>query len=295
MKKLILLSALFGTMLFGCKEDNGTDTTPTQEEFLASTEKQNRNVVLEDMTGVRCGYCPDGHQRAADLLAANPGRVSVVAVHTGSYADPQAGWGNYTNSYGNDIRAQTKLTGYPAGTVNRQYFASYNQGGGTAMSRGQWATAAAEIMAEASPVNLGAKATYNSTTKELAVKIDMYYTGDQSANENRLNVALCQNNMKTTHADYSLPSPYIHNDYVMNHTMRDYLTGPWGELVPSEKTTEGSKYSVTYKYDVPGDYNGATVPPGGGEVVPADLEVTIFVAKGQQNIITGITVPVTVQ
>ncbi|MFT5725002.1 MAG: hypothetical protein ACI9JN_002125 [Bacteroidia bacterium] len=293
MKKIFLLSILASVVMFGCK-DEGVTTTPgtstSSNPTMASMEKSNRNAVLEDFTGVRCGYCPDGHRIANDLLVNNPDRFMVIAVNAGGYAAPASGWANFTSSYGQAFVDQSGVTGYPAGTMNRQYFAgkAQNKGTGLAMSRNHWTTTAAEILADESPVNIGAKAVFNSAKSELTVTYEVYYTGDESANENFVNIALLQSGMVANQSGGGA-------SYVHKHVLRDLLTGPWGTVVPSESTAEGKWYTETVAYDVPTDYNGAVIPPGGGSVVPEDLDIVIFVARGRTDIITGIHVDVTVE
>lgn len=291
MKKIFLLSVLASVVMFGCK-DEGTTTTPgtSNNPTMASMEKSNRNAVLEDFTGVRCGYCPDGHRIANDILINNPDRFMYIGVNAGSYANPAAGWANFTNSYGQDLVNQSGVAGYPAGTMNRQYFPgkAQNKGTGLAMSRGYWAETAAAVMAEESPVNIGGKAVFNKAKSTLTVTYEVYYTGDESANENRVNIALLQSGLVANQSGGG-------QNYVHKNVMRDFLTGPWGHEVPSENTAEGKWYTETVEYDVPADYNGAVIPPGGGSVVPEDLDVVIFVARGRTDIITGLHVPVTIE
>ena len=52
-----------------------------QSEQFVSTTPSNKNVVLEEYTGVNCTYCPDGHKIANQIVAANPDRVFVINVH----------------------------------------------------------------------------------------------------------------------------------------------------------------------------------------------------------------------
>jgi hypothetical protein len=292
MKKIFLLSVLASVVMFGCK-DEGSTTTPggsSNNPTMASMENSNRNAVLEDFTGVRCGYCPDGHRIANDLLLNNPDRFMVIGVNAGGYAAPAAGWANFTNSYGQDLVNQSGVAGYPAGTMNRQLFMgkSQDKGTGLAMSRNHWATTAAAVMAEESPVNIGAKAVFNTAKSEMTVTYEVYYTGDESANSNFVNVCLLQSGMKAKQSGGTA-------DYTHKHVMRDLLTGPWGIEVPSESTAEGKWHTETVTYDVPADYNGAVIPPGGGVVVPEDLDIVVFVARGHTDIITGIHVDVTVE
>ena len=59
-----------------------------QSQSIVSTTPENKNAVLEEMTGIYCTFCPDGHVIALALKAANPNDVVLVNVHVGGYADP---------------------------------------------------------------------------------------------------------------------------------------------------------------------------------------------------------------
>lgn len=61
-----------------------------------STEPANRNVIIEEFTGRNCGYCPDGHRIANEIMANNPGRVWAINVHAGGYAPTS--YPNFNNS-----------------------------------------------------------------------------------------------------------------------------------------------------------------------------------------------------
>jgi hypothetical protein len=291
MKKISLMILVLGFIgISACKKETTTTTTPTNPAatFLAPTTQMKKSAVLEDFTGVRCGYCPDGHAVAKALETANPGKVVVICVHTGSYADPSAGWANFTTPFGSAIAGQTGLTGYPAGTINRQVFSGLGMSaGGTAMGRGNWTSAANQVLLENAPVNIGAKATYNASTKVLTVKVDLYYTANETL-ANNINVAFLQNNVISKQSGGTPDA----NNYVQNNILRHLVTGQWGEVVPAASTKTGTKYSKTYTYTVPADYNGATIPPGGGAVNIANCDVAVFVARGQKEIINAIKVKV---
>ena len=109
---LVVATALT-LVIQSCKKKSTTTTTPPVA-FMASTTPSNRVAVLEDFTGVRCGYCTDGHDRAKAILDANPGKFIIIATNAGSYAAPSNGWADFTTVQGNAINAQAKPAGYPA-------------------------------------------------------------------------------------------------------------------------------------------------------------------------------------
>jgi len=104
-------------------------------QVLVSTVPQQKNVVLEEYTGIHCQYCPDGHAISQAIADANPGRVVLINIHQGSFAVPSAGEPDYRTPFGDALAGQTALTGYPSGTVNRDLF---NGATTTALGRSAW-------------------------------------------------------------------------------------------------------------------------------------------------------------
>ncbi|MFT6166600.1 MAG: hypothetical protein ACJAV5_000210 [Vicingaceae bacterium] len=309
MKKILfILSVGIGAMTFtSCQKETTLNPNPTYIQdaenkdpasggttgggstvaFLASTDPSNRAALLEDFTGVRCGFCPDGHVRAAAAQSElGDDKFIIMAVHTGIYATPQTGWANFTNPYGTAIDAQADVSGYPAGTINRLPASSLGvtgQRGGSAMSRGSWKTAAIAVNAMEAPVNIGAKATIDGNNL-LTVDVDLYYTKGESA-VNNVNVALLQDGLVSRQSG-GTPQ----NAYVQNHVLRDLITGQWGETI-TETTNATSKVSKTFTYTVPSDYNG-TNTEGGGAVVISDLKIVVFVTRGQVDVLNAIEIDI---
>ena len=254
-------------------------------QLPVSTAAENKNVVLEEFTGIHCTYCPDGHLRANQLAAANPGNVVLINIHTGGYANPSAGELDFRTTFGDAIGGQTGLTGYPAGTVNRRNFPGSEMGaaGTTGMGRGDWAPNAPTVLAEASYINLALESSIDASTRVLTVDVEMFETGTAPATYN-LNVALLQDGIEEAQTGSSAnPSQELPNgDYVHNHAFRDFVTtGQWGEVITSAAGVQTRQYTMT----LPADING--IP-----LVLGDLEVVAFIAEGQQNIITGEDGPV---
>lgn len=289
MKKLfktsLLILAAVSITLVGCKKEE-TKKEETPETFYASTTATTKVAVLEDFTGVRCGYCPDGHVRAKAMKDANPTKVIVIAVHGGSYAAPAAGWMDFTTPMAAAFIAQAKVSGYPAGTINRRPAAELGAtaqiAGGMAMSRGSWATSGTVVQAEAAPVNLGGTATWNEASRELTIKVDMYFTSDETVATN-LNVALLQDGIP------SKQSGAATNPYMQDNVLRGMPTGTWGEVVATA-ATKGTKVSKTYVMAIPTEYGSG--PDGGGLADITKMRVAVFAARGQANILNGVEIAI---
>ncbi len=257
-----------------------------QAQLPVSTTPENKNVVLEEFTGIYCVYCPDGHKRAQELADQYPGDVVLINIHTGSYANPQGNDPDFRTPYGAAIASQSGLVGYPAGTVNRRVFPGMeqNSNGGTAMSRSKWAQAAPTVLNEASYANVALEGNLNASGDVLTVNVELYFTGNGAPSYVNLNVAVLQDNVEGPQTGKNAnPDQVLSNgNYNHQHMLRELLTGPWGELITT--TSQGTLVQKTYSYNIPADING--VP-----VVPEDLKVVAFVVEGQQNIVTGANGP----
>ncbi|MDR3046556.1 MAG: Omp28-related outer membrane protein [Bacteroidales bacterium] len=261
MKKLSLFSMVLCLLLSAINAQTFVSTTPS-----------NKNVILEEYTGVNCQYCPDGHRLANQLMATNPNRAWAINIHQGGYANTIP---DYRTDFGDALANQTGLDGYPVGTINRHVFS----GGKTALNRGDWASAAATILAQPSPVNIAAQSTLDFATRQLIVTVEVYYTGSSAVSSNFINVALLQNNILGPQVGSSYnPSQIINGQYSHQHMLRHLLTGQWGDEVTT--TTSGTFVSRTYTYSIPAAIRNVPV-----ELI--DLDVIVFITEGHQEVITG--------
>ena len=242
-------------------------------QTIVSTDSQNKKVILEEYTGIHCTYCPDGHEIAESIKDQYPDDVLLINIHVGGYATPSAGEPDFRTSFGEAIANQSNLTGYPSGSLNRQYFSSLTMNGGTAMGRGGWTTAASQVLNQSAYVNVGVEASINVQNNELTVHVEGYYTGDSPENTNYLNVVLTQNNTLGPQTGGGMGTNYNHM-----HRLVHMLTGQWGEVIST--TSSGSFINETFTYTIPADYNGVGVPL-------SELNVIAFISETQQEIISG--------
>jgi len=242
-------------------------------QTIVSTSPENKKIILEEYTGIYCTYCPDGHAIAQALKDQYPNDVFLINIHTGGYANPQGSDPDFRTDFGAALDAQASVTGYPSGSVNRQYFSDLSMGGGTAMGRGQWNEAASRVLNQSSYVNVGVEASINVQNNELTVHVEGYYTSDSPQSTNYLNIALMQNNTLGPQTGGGMGSDYNHM-----HRLVHMVTGQWGEVIST--TSTGSFIDETFTYTIPSDYNGV-------DVNLSELEVVAFISESQQEIISG--------
>ena len=235
-----------------------------------STEPANRNVILEEFTGRGCGYCTDGHRIANEIMANNPGRVWAINIHAGGYA--QTSYPNMITQDGNTIHGGFSISGYPTGVVNR----STSNG----VDRGQWNSQANNQMNQASECNIAGMAVVNPQTRTATITVEVYYTGNSTVDQNYLTVAMLQDSILGSQADYGNynPSQWVGNQYSHMHVLRDVIsTSAWGD--PISPTTQGTLITRTYEYQIP-EIIGS---PNGVEVDIDNIFFLAWVAERQQG------------
>ncbi len=272
MKKFnVIKSLILGVFIFS--------TSGIIAQTIVSTSPMNKRVVLEEFTGIHCGYCPDGHEIAGTLLAAHPGVFFPIAIHEGSYATPSTGEPDYRTSFGNTIGTQagSSTIGWPCGSINRHLWT----GSVTAMDRGSWSGYTTTTLGQASPVNVAVNASIDYTTRVLTVLVEVYYTANSAQSTNKINVAILQNNVKgpqTNYGPYNTSMITPDGKYLHQHMLRYLITGQWGITIPT--TTAGTFWDSTFTYTVPATYTNVPVE------LP-QLEIVAFVAEGNQEILSA--------
>ena len=275
-------------------------TTFAFAQTFVSTTPENKNVVLEEFTGIYCGFCPDGHVIGQGLHDANPNDVFLINIHTGGYSNPNGpNDPDFNCLYGAAIGAASGLAGYPAGTVNRATFAGISpQGspGTTALSRGDWAAASAIIMADPSYVNIGAQASYDMSTGILTVNTETYYTAT-TTNVNVLHVAVVENNVPgpQSGAQNYNPGAIISGPwsptYNHQHMLRHLMDGANG--LEFNVTTAGTFVPNSHTWNMPTNLaSGQSTTGYFPDLDPTNMDVVAFIAEGPGEIITGVQAPV---
>ena len=262
----------------------GVLAIPVMGSAQVSTNVEPRNAVLEEWTGIHCGYCPTGHAAVQTAVDNNPGRVVALNIHSGGYAVPSAGEPDYRTPEGTIHDAAFPISGYPSSTLNRRTI-SGSQTYPPASSNNPDKVPA--VLAENSEVNIYIDATADMNTRVLTVNVEYYYTSDAPNATNYLNVAILQNNVLGPQSDYSnntynpdawvtYPTVYRHG-----HVFRGFITGQWGDAINA--TTTGSTGTMSYTQTLPTDINGVALNI-------ADIEIAAYIGDGFEaagNVLTG--------
>lgn len=257
-----------------------------QTPQFVSTEPANKNVVIEEYTGINCGYCPDGHKRVREYEAANPGRVFGINIHAGSYAA-----NTYTTQWGNALMNQAQVTGFPSGSINREYFTYYDnyyqqEITSMALGRDMFVSCGNQILAQTSFVNVAAQASIDATTRVMTVNVEAYYTADAETASNKLNVVLVQDSIIGPQSGASGNPSQVTSDgqYIHMSMLRDMITGQWGDDITAPEGSTvipaGTLIQRTYTYNIPGSISNELVKLG-------HLRLIVFVAKDTKEIYTG--------
>lgn len=207
---------------------------PAQD--LVGTAPTGRTALLEEFTAMRCGNCPAAHAVANALVTAHPQQLVVVGVHGGPLAVPTGPQPDFRTADGTALWEVLNVAYQPQGTVNRR----------SLQDAPQWAAAVADVLAQPSPVNLGLATTFNITTRELLVDVELYYTADRSSGD-RISVVLVQDHITGYQQDYVNGA---HPAYDHRHVLRDHITTVDGDVVDTAEQTELVLRSYTYTIPV---------------------------------------------
>jgi thiol-disulfide isomerase/thioredoxin len=250
-------------------------TSVKAQEFV-STSPQNKDVVLEEFTGLNCQYCPQGHKIAQQIKSDNPDDVVLINIHAGGFARPGSDQQDFRTDVGQQLNSYLGVSSYPAATINRTDF-----GGTTVFGRGEWKSKANQVLQESSPVNVAVRTSIDPANREITAEVEAYYTDSSQAATNKLNVALLENDIpgqQTSGAEYYPANTLQDGQYKHQHMLRHFFTGQWGEAITDP--SQGKLVKKTYTYQVPKDYKDVYANL-------ANLEVAAYVAKGRRNVLAG--------
>lgn len=231
-------------------QENEEDNTENPE--FVSKEQQKRNVLIEELTGRNCQYCPNGHAIANDLVKNNPNRVWAINIHSGGYAPTN--YPNLNTTASAAICNAFSTGSFPSGIVNRSTT--------TADDRSMWTSYTNQQLTQNAECNVGGKIVINEETRIATATVEVYYTGNSTSENNYLTIMMLQDSILGSQSGGSTwnPSQMIGDKYVHMHVLRDVVTPTWGDKIAP--TTAGTLITKTYTYEIPeviGSPNGVTV------------------------------------
>ncbi|MAY84929.1 MAG: hypothetical protein CMP59_12430 [Flavobacteriales bacterium] len=273
---------------------------------LVDTAKSKRVAVLEDFTGVKCQFCPDGTRRAETIKQQYGDDFIIIATHGGGFAAPGGGalypsgdtifFPDFRTIFADQLIAQAGINSYPAGTMNRldvnnDFNLTSNISPPLGMGRGNWANTAAAVRTMDAPVNVGAKATVDAS-RNLTVDVELYYT-ETEVDKNSINVAILQDGLMGLQIDIVGGAVVRDSAYIHNDMLRHYITGQWGEEI-TDTTTVGSVVKATYNYTIPDKFVNDPINNrrGEGDAIIDDLKVVVFVTRDRVNILNAVLVDI---
>lgn len=260
-------------------------------QLPVSTAPENKKAVLEEFTGIHCGYCPNGHEIANNIKNADPNNVVLINIHSGGYATAATGEQDFKTAEGTAIDGMSGMgiTGYPAGTMNREVFT----GGVMAGSRSLWSGWANTIKSQPAYCNVALQGVVNVQTRVLTVTAEVYYTASSPVASNSLHIMLLESDIPGIQSNYGNPLYNAANynadgTYNHNHVLRKALTPTFGMTIPV--TTAGTTFSTTLTYTVPLTYgaSGKTT-----SCMLGNIELVAFVTETNVKTINANRGPVT--
>jgi len=224
MKKILaILSAIGLTIVF-----NGCDKITAPYKIPVVVPAGERNVLVEDFTGHKCGFCPRATRSVYDLKQTYGDRLIILSIHAGFFASTNIPPYTYdfkcTESTTIDTDFGISLAGNPNGMVNRKKL-----NGST----------------EPLPVRIDVSAEYDTTTRQLDAQVQLDFASDLSGTH-KLAIYLVEDSIVKWQKDYDA-SPSDVENYVHREVLRGSMSGTYGETISNTLSGETAirNYSTT--------------------------------------------------
>jgi len=207
------------------------------------------NILLEEFTGHKCVWCPNGSKIAKTLEKQYPGKVFIVAIHCGEMAKPESG-----EEYNYDFRTaegteldnfyKVNIDGLPRGMINRTLYNNRQT-----MGASNWGNAITSFWNnnKTRQVDIELSALYNANTKTITGNVKLNYLVAQSK-QNRLSVWILEDNIINWQA--SIEAPNGIPDYQHNDVLRYSFNGTWGENVGTTTIPSDFVFEKNYSLQI---------------------------------------------
>jgi hypothetical protein len=212
----------------GC--DNAT--TLTGDTIYNDLEYKGRKVLVEEFTGVSCGYCPKGAKQLLDWETGTfKGKMVMVAIHEGQFAVPKPP--KYTldfrNEFAKTIGETFPTSGHPAAMFSRLKFDKEKV---LPVLRAEWDKTISGFNFDEADVRLLIRNIHSAEKSVNNLEITVIANKAISANL-ALVIQITEDSIFGTQKDYNKENPDFAGDdfieeYYHRHVLRGSVGGTFG-------------------------------------------------------------------
>lgn len=253
--KNIVLSILTLFMLFSsCNENMPEIACLSCENETVTLDPQDKRVLVEEFTGVRCINCPSGSIELENLLSVYQGRMIAVSIHSEFFANPYPeSQYDFRTPEGDAITSFLGLPeAYPSAVVDRKIFEG--EADLQLVGLGSWAGRIGTQTMEIAKISMELENAFNPASRVLTVTVN----GQAQENideEVRLTIMITESGI----VDAQLTpesSPGKDLNYVHKHVLRKTLT-PFDGDVLAASMAASDLFEETYTFTLPENWNEA--------------------------------------
>ena len=226
-----------------------TDTT-----YVTTNVPQNvlKNVLIEDISGVKCNNCPKAADIAHDIQDANPGRVVVITLHSKKMAAFTAPYEDSKDTFNTQAATDIidnlyigNILGLPIGGIDRKVFSGETQ---SLIPYTAWETRANEQLLTQPRVDLELEVIRKDGRTVIANVKTTFLEKDDSPVF--LSVFLLESHIKSKQ---KLPDNTYDKNFEHNSILRESITNASG-LKLADNVELGRVFEKGFEIEIPEKY-----------------------------------------
>lgn len=197
---------------------------------------QEKKVVIEELTGVKCPNCPAGSAILNNFAEQNPDRIIITAIHSGFLTEPlQESVYDFRNTDADELRLffGEGDPPKPSASFDRVKAAGGNYFIVKAQTIGEWQNALNDRLSKTTPVNIHLESSYDVDHNKGNVKVKLSFT-ENVTDKLGLTLYVLESGKKDMQDSLGVE---LHG-YEFKHVLQKIITPISGEPVLDSLTTK---------------------------------------------------------
>ncbi len=253
MFRLLVLCISTAVIFSSCEEQKPPgldlgDTRAADSSYIASVEsKQDKVILIEELTGVQCANCPKAAKNIKTMSDANPGRILAVGMHpplAGGFTEPIPTKSLYDFRVASIDEIITKLGGLtgglPSGSINRE-----QKSAGVIFDSDYpaWIGRVTPMLSQTTPVNMYVNSSYSADNNSGEVVIKVSLT-ENITDDIYLTAYITENDIEDYQDDAGDKKLYMHQ-----HVYRKAITSVSGSSLNFTAKNAGTVLQKRLKFE----------------------------------------------